>query len=141
MVTLICALVASLPIGTNLGMLHLLWMLVSGQVLAARGAVIPGLSACGLSERAVRRAWAALGQGDGAISPLLARWQRQVLAERQWQPQTQGGYHPVAVDMTCAGWLAHPYLKARDRAVDTAPGHRVAVRCDQAASGGWSWRL
>jgi len=100
MVTLICALVESLPIGTNLGMLHLLWMLVSGQVLAARGAVIPGLSACGLSERAVRRAWAALGQGDGAISPLLARWRRQVVAEGQWQPQPQGGYHPVAVDMT-----------------------------------------
>ncbi len=85
MVTLISALVESLPIGTSLGMLHLLWMLVSGPVMAARGAVIPGLSACGLSEQAVRRAWAALKQGDGAISPLLARWQRQVVAEGQWQ--------------------------------------------------------
>jgi len=100
MLTLICGLVEALPVGTNLGMLHLLWMLVSGQLLATRGAVIPGLSACGLPERVVRRAWAALGQGDRAISPLLARWQWQVLAEGQWQPQTQGGDHPVAVDMT-----------------------------------------
>ncbi len=64
MFTVICALVEPLPVETNLGLLHLLWMLVSGQVLTTRGAVTPGLSACGLSERAVRRAWAALGQGE-----------------------------------------------------------------------------
>src|SRR5436853_624728 len=45
MLTLLCALVRTLPIGTNLGLLHLLWMLVSGQLLAARGAVMPGLRA------------------------------------------------------------------------------------------------
>ena len=60
---LVCALVVDLPIGTNLGLVHLLWMLVSGRLLETRGAVIPGLSATGLSEPAVRRAWAALGQG------------------------------------------------------------------------------
>jgi len=100
MLTLICDLVEPLPVGTNLGLLHLLWMLVSGRLLEARGAVIPGLSACGLPERAVRRAWAALGQGDWAIGPLLARWQTQVQAAGQWQPKTHSGYHPVAVDMT-----------------------------------------
>ncbi len=40
-----------------------------------------------------------------------------------------------------AGWLAHPWVNARDRAVDTAPGHRASARCDQAASVGLSWRL
>ncbi|MDQ2827634.1 MAG: hypothetical protein M3Y74_01075 [Chloroflexota bacterium] len=100
MMTLLCALVAPLPVGTNLGLLHLLWMLVSGQLLAARGAVIPGLSACGLSDRAVRRAWAALGQGDWACEQLLARWRALVVAEGRWQPHTHGGYHPVAVDVT-----------------------------------------
>jgi hypothetical protein len=39
MMTLLCSLVVTLPIGTNLGLLHLLWMLVSGQLLGARGAV------------------------------------------------------------------------------------------------------
>jgi len=73
MMTLLCSLVVTLPIGTNLGLLHLRWMLVSGQLLAARGAVIPGLSACGLSERSVRRAWAARGQGTWACEQLLAR--------------------------------------------------------------------
>jgi len=100
MMTLLCALVAPLPVGTNLGLLHLLWMLVSGQLLGARGAVIPGLSACGLSDRAVRRAWAALGQGEWAGERLLARWRALVVAEGRWQPHTHGGYHPVAVDVT-----------------------------------------
>jgi len=100
MMTLLCSLVVTLPIGTNLGLLHLLWMLVSGQLLGTRGAVIPGLSACGLSDRAVRRAWAALGQGDGACDHLLARWRALVVAEGRWQPHTHGGYHPVAVDVT-----------------------------------------
>ena len=63
--TLLSTLVVTLPVGTNLGVLHLLWMLVSGRLLAARGAVIPGLSESGLPDRAVRRAWAALGQGAG----------------------------------------------------------------------------
>jgi len=36
----------------------------------------------------------------------------------------------------CAGWLAHPYWKAMDRAVDKTPGHEVSVCFDQAASVG-----
>jgi hypothetical protein len=40
--TLVCALVVNLPIGTNLGVLHLLWMVVSGRLPTTRGAVIPG---------------------------------------------------------------------------------------------------
>ena len=109
MMTLLCALVVTLPVGTNLGLLHVLWMLVSGQLLGARGAVIPGLSACGLSDRAVRRAWATLGQGDWASDRLLARWGALVAAEGHWQPHTHGGYRPVAVDVT-AFW--RPQLHA-----------------------------
>ncbi len=100
MLVLLCTLVTALPIGTNLGLLHLLWMLVSGQLLVTRGAVIPGLSACGLPERAVRRAWAALGQGDWTSADLLAQWRALVAAEGRWQAHTHGGYHPVGVDVT-----------------------------------------
>jgi hypothetical protein len=100
MLTVLCSLVITLPVGTNLGMLHLLWMLVSGQLLATRGAVLPGLSACGLSERAVRRAWAALGQGDWTSERLLARWAALVAAEGRFVSQRHGGYQPVAVDVT-----------------------------------------
>jgi hypothetical protein len=100
MITLLCGLVASLPVGTNLGLLHLLWMLVSGRLLTSRGAVIPGLSACGLSRGAVRRAWAALGQGSWTSERLLVQWTRLVRHEGYWQAHTHAGYHPVAVDVT-----------------------------------------
>ncbi len=100
MLTLLCPLVVQVPVGTNLGLLHLLWMLVSGQLLATRGAVFPGLSGAGLSARAVRRAWAALGQGGWTSAHLLACWQRVVSQEGRWQPHAHGGYCPVAVDVT-----------------------------------------
>ena len=55
--------VAGVPIGTNLGLFHLLWMLLSGRLLQSRGAIIPGLAAFGLPAAGVRRAWAALAYG------------------------------------------------------------------------------
>src|SRR5258708_10723555 len=84
MLTLLCTLVVALPVGTNLGLLHLLWMLVSGRLLATRGAVLPGLDACGLSRRAVRRAGGALGQGDLASERLLAGLAPLVPPEGHW---------------------------------------------------------
>ena len=96
MLTLLCSLVVACPIGTNLGLLHLLWMLVSGGLLGSRGAVFPGLSACGLSAPATRRAWAALGQGGWTGEQLLTRWATTLGAEGRWQPRRHGGYRPVA---------------------------------------------
>src|SRR5215212_3124985 len=71
--TLLCTLVGRLPIGTNLGLLHLLWMLVSGRLLGSRGALLPGLSAAGLTDRQVRRAWAAVGAETWTIEEVLGR--------------------------------------------------------------------
>jgi hypothetical protein len=119
MLTLLCTLVVDLPIGTNLGLLHLLWLLVSGRLLATRGALFPGLSDCGLEAPAVRRAWAALGHGDWASAQLLARWTALVQQEGQWQPQVHGGYRPVAVDVT-------GFWRPRLRACPTSHYHGVA---------------
>ena len=60
----LATLVESLPIGTNLGLLHFLWMLVSGHLLASCGALFPALQATGLGKEAVRRAWAAFRYGE-----------------------------------------------------------------------------
>ena len=98
--TLVSALVVDVPIGTNLGLLHLFWMLLSGKALLTRGAIIPGLSAVVLSEGAVLRAWAALGRGSWTSDRLVTSWARVVEAEGFWQPHQHGGYHPVAVDIT-----------------------------------------
>jgi hypothetical protein len=97
---LLCAVVARVPLGTNLGLVSLLWMLVSGRLLATRGAVIPGLSALGLPAPAVRRAWAALGQGRWTSGALLAQWGHVVDQDGHWRPHEHAGYRPVAVDLT-----------------------------------------
>jgi len=50
----ICALLAPVlacvPLGTNLGLLHLIFALISGRFLAARGAVFPALASLGLPD-------------------------------------------------------------------------------------------
>ncbi|HEX6655851.1 MAG TPA: hypothetical protein VF153_06530 [Candidatus Limnocylindria bacterium] len=79
-------------------MLPLLWMLASGRLLGARGALFPGLADGGLSASATRRAWAALGQGDGTSGPFIGRWAGVVARAGQWQPHAHGGDRPVAVD-------------------------------------------
>jgi len=92
--------VEGLPIGTNLGMLHMLWMLVSGQLLFSRGAIFPALHRMGLLEPAVRRAWAAFATGSWQISDLLTRWQGLVEQEGVWQEHCFEGYRVKAVDLT-----------------------------------------
>src|SRR4051794_17672508 len=97
---LVSALVVDVPIGTNLGLLHLFWMVLCGKLLLSRGAIFPGLSAMGLSDGAVRRSWAALGRGSWTSHRLVKQWAQVVAAEGFWQPHQHGGYHPVAVDIT-----------------------------------------
>lgn len=118
-VTLLSAIVAGLPVGTNLSLLLVLWMLVSGQLLETRGAVLPGLARLGLSAAAVRRAWAALGQGRWRSGGLLARWTRVVESEGHWQPRVHGGYRVVAADITA-------YWRPRLRGCVTKHYHAVA---------------
>src|SRR3954454_19712489 len=119
--TMLCGLVAPLPVGTNLGLLHLLWMLVSGRLLSSRGALFAGLADCGLPDRAVRRAWAALGQGGWGSAGLLARWGATVAGEGGWQPPAHGGCRPVAVDVPGC-W------RPRRRACPTTHDHGAAGR-------------
>ena len=99
-VLLLCAVVKTVPIGTNLGLVEVLWMLVSGRLLATRGALIPGLAETGLPDTAVRRAWAAVGHGAWTSERLLRSWAAQVAQEQRWQPACYEGYRPVAVDVT-----------------------------------------
>ncbi|HVB08886.1 MAG TPA: hypothetical protein VNM16_00800 [Bacillota bacterium] len=99
-VTLLCAVVQTAPIGTNLGLVEVLWMLVSGRLLATRGALIPGLAETGLPDAAVRRAWAAVGHGAWTSERLIKAWAAQVAQEQRWQASCYGGYRPVAVDVT-----------------------------------------
>lgn len=103
------ALVLSLPIGTNLGLFHVLWALLSGRLLQTRGALIPALAATGLDSVAVRRAWAAFANGAWAVAPLIAALHALVRREGRWHAHRVGGYRVVAVDTV--GFF-RPRLKA-----------------------------
>ena len=94
------AMVIDLPIGTNLGLFHILWTLLSGRLLQSRGALIPALAATGLEPAAVRRAWAAFAGGAWDVSRLIAALQALVRHEGRWHAQHCGGYRVVAVDTT-----------------------------------------
>lgn len=93
-------LVVSLPVGTNLGLLQVLWAICSGQLLGQRGALIPALSATGLDDRTVRRAWRAFAHGRWQCTGLIAALAALVKREALWRAHVHGGYQPVACDLT-----------------------------------------
>jgi|TARA_Y100000310_G_C20612786_1_gene778915 hypothetical protein len=111
----LCAVTQHLPIGTNLGLLHFLWMQVSGKLLPHRGAIFPSLQAIGLLPGATRRAWAAFRYGSWEIADLLSMWEAYVQDQGHWQAASYEGYKPVAVDLTAywrptlRGWLSKHY--------------------------------
>lgn len=96
----LCVVTQSLPIGTNLALLHFLWMLLSGSLLSSRGALFPALSAIGLRPAAIRRAWAALWCGAWAISLPLHTWRQHVEGQQRWHVHQYDGYSVKAVDIT-----------------------------------------
>jgi len=97
--TVLSRVVEPVLVGTNLGLFHCLWMLLSGRLLLSRGAVIPGLAALGLAEEAVRRAWAALAYGKWQVAQLLEAWTHLVREEQAFHAHQYGGYRPVACDL------------------------------------------
>jgi len=107
-ITVLSRLLENLPVGTNLALLHFMWMLVSGALLPNRGALFPALKSTGLSDDATRRAWAAFRKGMWQIAILLRAWQGYVMGLEGWQLHSYEGYHPVTVDVT-AFW--RPALK------------------------------
>lgn len=96
----LCTVTQGLPIGTNLGLLHFLWMQVSGALLPARGALFPALQMTGLSPQAIRHAWAAFRYGAWLTDELLTAWETHVTAQGLWQEHRYDGYRPKAVDLT-----------------------------------------
>jgi hypothetical protein len=91
-------LVQNLPIGTNLALVHLLFTLVSGQLLQSRGALFPALSAAGLDQKQTCRAVAALREGTWKVQSLLERLSFLLRQERKAQPVHIGNWKPLLLD-------------------------------------------
>ncbi|MCZ7568884.1 MAG: hypothetical protein M5U01_09900 [Ardenticatenaceae bacterium] len=110
-------------VGTNLGLVHRLWTIMSGAFLVSRGALFPALQRAGFSAEQSRRAGQALRQGVWSIAPLLAAFRARVEREGVWQPTRYEGDVPVAADVTVfwrprlQGGLGKFYQRLANRAV------------------------
>src|SRR5438445_8782298 len=93
------AILADVPVGTNLGLFWLLWALISGRFLLSRGAVFPALTDGGLPADAVRRSGAALAYGHWTIQTLVRAWYQEVQQEGRWQAHRYEGLRTVACDL------------------------------------------
>jgi hypothetical protein len=120
---LLGALLADVPVGTNLGLFWLLWALLSGRFLLSRGAVFPALADGGLPADAVRRSGAALAYGRWAIQPLVRAWHQLVEQEGRWRAHRYEGFCPVACDLVgffrphLSGWVGKHYQSGADKAL------------------------
>lgn len=107
--------VQTVPLGTNIGLAHLLWVMVNGSFLHSRGAIFAALGRCGLGMACVRRSWCALRYGVWDVNELLDSWQIYVASEHQWRVRRYEGYRVLSVDMTgfwrphLQGWLGRHY--------------------------------
>ena len=97
---ILVALTEGFPVGTNLALLHFLWMLVSGALLPQRRAHFPALQATGLSEQATRRAWTAFRRGAWQTAVILRLWQEQIEGLPGWQVHRYEGYQAITVDVS-----------------------------------------
>ena len=93
-------LVKSVPIGTNLALLQLMWVMLSGHFLTSRGAVHTALQLGGLSKAEVKRCWQALRFGVWSVGELLSVWEHWVEQETSWQAHRYDGWQPLAFDLT-----------------------------------------
>lgn len=119
----IAAIVQPVPVGTNLGLLHLLWAMVNGSFLHSRGAVFGALWASGFAVSAVRRSWTALRTGVWQVNALLDNWQVYVASENRWRVRRHEGYQVVSVDLTgfwrprLEGWAGKHYHSLAQKAL------------------------
>lgn len=100
---------ANVPVGTNLGLMHLLLTILSGRLLTSRGALFPALDDFGLEADAVRRVGEALRSGSFAIDDLVANWNQAIEEDGHFYAHSYEGIQPVSADMTA---FFRPQLQA-----------------------------
>lgn len=111
----IAIVVQTVPIGTNLGLTHLLWAMVNGSFLKSRGGIHPALKYSGFSDDEIRHSWSAMGYGAWEIDELLSSWQVYVKSQNEWQENRYGGYRVISIDLTgfwrpkLQGWVGKHY--------------------------------
>lgn len=130
------AIVQNVPLGTNIALLKLMWVMLQGRLLVSRGAIFPALIGGGFSWTEARRSWAAMSYGAWSSEKLITAWSKYVIKEGQWQEHKHNGYRGVAVDITAfwrprlKGWLGKHFHNLAGRALP-AVSFGVVVRVGQ----------
>lgn len=119
----IMAVIQTVPIGTNIALVRVLWVMLSGSFLQSRGAIFGALAGQGFTMQEVRRSWAAMRSGVWEINELLENWQAYVASENQWRVRRHERYQVLSVDMTgfwrpqLKGWAGKHYNNLAQRAL------------------------
>lgn len=119
----ITEIVKNVPIGTNIALLQLLWMMLQGHLISSRGSIFSGLMLSGYTAETSRRCWAGMRYGKWEIEELIGNWRKYVKKEGQWQANKHGGYRAVAVDLVgfwrprLKGWWSKHFNSIAKRAL------------------------
>lgn len=113
----------TVAVGTNIGLIRILWVMVNGSFLQSRGAVFSALHLSGFEAQEIRRSWAALRYGNWQVNELLESWQIYVASENQWHARRYERYRVLSVDITgfwrphLKGWLGKHYHNLAQKAL------------------------
>lgn len=88
------------PVGTNIGLLRIMWAMSNGSFLSSRGAIHGALAESGFSDEEIHQSWLALGYGSWTIDELLTSWGQQVGSANKWRERRYGRYRVICLDLT-----------------------------------------
>lgn len=111
------------PVGTNVALLRILWVMVNGSFLESRGGLHPALACNDFNVEQIRRSWAATRYGSWSIDELLESWQLYVAQQNSWVPRRYEGFRVLSVDITgfwrpkLQGWAGKLYNSLAGKAI------------------------
>ena len=113
----------TVPIGTNLGLAHLMWAMANGSFLSSRGSIFPALQLCGLGIQEMRRSWSAMRSGSWGVEELVSSLEDYATTETEWEENQYEGKRAVSIDTTgfwrprLKGWLGKQYNSIAGKAL------------------------
>lgn len=119
----IAVVLQTVPIGTNLGLAHLMWAMANGSFLRSRGGIFPALKLNGLSAEEMRQSWSAMRKGAWRVEELVSSLDTYAKTEAGWSEHLHEGYRAVSVDTTgfwrprLNGWLGRHFRAIAGKAL------------------------
>jgi len=113
----------TVPIGTNLGLAHLMWAMANGSFLSSRGGIFPALQLCELSAEEIRHSWSAMRNGSWGVDELVSSLDEYAKTKTEWCENVYEGWRPVSIDTTgfwrprLKGWLGKHFSSIAGKAL------------------------